>query len=130
MSKYRVGTAGYYNRKTGNFIATAYLRDVDRPGRMVFEVDADTGKDAKKIAAQKRRDHERARATATVESIYRLRNDDPRFGLKAGDMLVCESMHWAWAPEKIAVKHRLADGYEPECSQYRGDVEYVSGPRL
>lgn len=130
MSKYRVGTAGYYNRKTGNFIVTAYLRDVDRRGRMVFEVEAETSKEAKKIAAQMRRDHERALATKTAESIYRLREDDGRFGLKAGDLLACESMHWAWAPEKIAVKYRLSDRYEPGCSQYRGSLEYVSGPRL
>lgn len=65
-----------------------------------------------------------------TDSRYRLLHDDERFGLKAGDILVCESMHWAWAPEKVAVKYRESDGYEPGCSQYRQSVEWVSGPKL
>ncbi len=61
---------------------------------------------------------------------YRLVGDDDRHGLKAGDILVCGRMHWAWAPEKVAVLYRESDGYEPGCSQYRENVEHVSGPRV
>lgn len=64
------------------------------------------------------------------EPHYRLLHDDERFGLKAGDILVCRSMHWAWADEKVSVMYRESDGYEPHCSQYRENVEWVSGPKL
>jgi hypothetical protein len=63
-------------------------------------------------------------------SRYELLHDDEHFGLKKGDILICESMHWAWAAEKVAVVRRESDGYEPGCSQYRGSVRYISGPRL
>jgi hypothetical protein len=63
-------------------------------------------------------------------SRYELLNDDPRFGLSKGDILICEPMHWAWAPEKVAVIRRETDGYEPGCSQYRQNVRHVSGPKL
>lgn len=61
-------------------------------------------------------------------SRYELLHDDPRFGLSKGDVLICESMHWAWAPEKVAVVRRESDGYEPGCSQYRSEVRHISGP--
>jgi hypothetical protein len=68
--------------------------------------------------------------SATVElSRYELLIDDPRFRLKAGDILICERMHWAWADEKVAVVRRESDGYEPGCSQYRHSVRHVSGPK-
>jgi hypothetical protein len=67
---------------------------------------------------------------AAEPSRYRLLVDDERFGLTAGDILICAPMHWAWAPEKVAVLRRESDGYEPGCSQYREDVEHVSGPRI
>lgn len=62
------------------------------------------------------------------ESRYELLKDDPRCGLSQGDILICESMHGAWAPEKVAVIRRESDGYEPGCSQYRSSVRHVSGP--
>lgn len=58
---------------------------------------------------------------------YELLHDDERFKLRAGDVLVCGRMHWAWAPEKVAVLFRESDGYEPGCSQYRGSVRFLSG---
>jgi hypothetical protein len=65
----------------------------------------------------------------TPDSRYELLDDDPRFGLSAGDILICAPMHWAWAPEKVAVIRRESDGYEPGCSQYRVSVRHVSGPK-
>jgi hypothetical protein len=65
----------------------------------------------------------------TYPSRYDLLDDDPRFGLSRGDVLVCESMHWAWADEKVAVLYRESDGHEPGCSQYRSHVRHLSGPR-
>ena len=56
---------------------------------------------------------------------YELLNDDPRFGLSEGDILLCEEMHWAWADEKVAVVRRESDGYVPGCSQYRHSVKYI-----
>jgi hypothetical protein len=54
---------------------------------------------------------------------YELLHDDERFGLRAGDILVCEPMHPAWADEKLAVLHREGDGYDPGCSVYREMVK-------
>ena len=62
-------------------------------------------------------------------SRYELRINDERCGLSKGDILICESMHWAWADEKVAVCWRESDGYEPGCSQYRAHIRHVSGPR-
>ena len=62
-------------------------------------------------------------------SRYELLHDDPRFGLSKGDILICEPMHWAWSPEKVAVVRRESDGYDPGCSQYRNCVRHVSGPK-
>jgi hypothetical protein len=102
----------------------------DHPSRVDFAVRAVSRREAIRLAKHMRVDYENDRTAATTESLYRLKEDDPRFGLQAGDVLVCEPMHWAWASEKIAVKHRQRDGYDPGCSQYRHQVEYVSGPRL
>lgn len=66
---------------------------------------------------------------STNESRYELLNDDPRFELSKGDVLICQPMHYAWANEKVAVVRRESDGYEPECSQYRNNVRHLSGPR-
>ena len=63
-------------------------------------------------------------------SRYEIREDDERFGLCAGDIVVCERMHPAWAEEKVRVLYRESDGYQPECSQYRRNVRHVSGPRV
>lgn len=63
-------------------------------------------------------------------SIYQLRHDDERFGLKAGDLLECRPHGWPWSVEKVIVVRRVSDGYEPQCSQYREDLRLVSGPRV
>lgn len=66
----------------------------------------------------------------TVESRWMLLYDDEQFNLKAGDIFSCESMHSAWASEKIASIRRESDGYEPGCSFYRNMVKHLSGPHL
>lgn len=67
--------------------------------------------------------------TPSDPSRYELLQDDPRFELSKGDILICKPMHWAWANEKVAVIRRESDGFDPGCSQYRSDVRHVSGPR-
>ena len=56
---------------------------------------------------------------------FRLVADDERFGLREGDILLCEEMNWAWADEKVAVVRRESDAYVPMCSQYRHSVEFI-----
>lgn len=54
--------------------------------------------------------------------VFRLKADDPRFGLSAGDELVCINYP---LDAKVTVLRRLKDGYDPECNQYMADVEFV-----
>ena len=63
-------------------------------------------------------------------SRYEIIEDAEDFGLKAGDIVVCGPMHPAWAGEKVAISYRESDGFEPECSQYRGNVKHISGPKV
>lgn len=61
------------------------------------------------------------------EMIFRLKNDDPRFGLKADDELVCVNYPY---DAKVTVLYRLSDGFDPNCNQYTRDVEFLrwAGP--
>lgn len=52
---------------------------------------------------------------------YRLKADDERMGLKAGDILVCVP-YWL-DPAKLTVLRRESDGWDPECNVYRHQVE-------
>ena len=54
--------------------------------------------------------------------VVRLKQDDPRFGLAAGDELLVQKYPY---DAKVSVIHRIGDGYDPECNQYLCDVEYV-----
>lgn len=50
--------------------------------------------------------------------------DDPRFGLKAGDVL--EVRPYTFAPdEKYTVVRRVSDDFDPCCNVYRSDVRLV-----
>ncbi len=61
-------------------------------------------------------------------SIVRVKGDQPRFGLKTGDVLVVEP--WQYDPdEKYTVIRRVADGFDPQCNIYRADVEYLGRTR-
>ena len=54
--------------------------------------------------------------------VVRLKQDDPRFGLAAGDELLVKSYPY---DAKVTVLRRISDGFDPECNQYLHDVEYV-----
>lgn len=54
-------------------------------------------------------------------SLWVLKEDDPRFGLKAGDILECQP-YWLDPTEKLTVIKRVADGFDPECNVYRSMV--------
>ncbi len=51
---------------------------------------------------------------------------DARFGLTAGDVLVCEP-YWLDPGVKLTVLYREPDGFDPQCNMYRPDVERVRG---
>ena len=53
-------------------------------------------------------------------SLWTLINDDPRFNLQSGDVLVC--VPYEYDPAKLIVITRLSDGYRPECTVYRYEV--------
>lgn len=68
---------------------------------------------------------ESLRAAYRLPRRYVLRGDDERFGLAAGDVLVCEP-YWL-DPEKLTVLYRESDGFDPCCNVYRPQVERVRG---
>ena len=55
-------------------------------------------------------------------SRLRMLHDDLRFGLAAGDVLVCVPYPY---DEKWTVLRRESDGFDPECNQYVSDVEWI-----
>lgn len=57
------------------------------------------------------------------EMIYRLLKDDPRFGLKKDDLLICVNYPY---DAKVTILRRLSDGYDPSCNQYIQDVEFIN----
>jgi hypothetical protein len=61
-------------------------------------------------------------ARRSREMVFRLKQDDPRFKLNAGDELICINYPY---DAKLTVLRRLSDGYDPECNQYMADVEFV-----
>lgn len=54
--------------------------------------------------------------------VYRLKTDDERFKLNAGDELVCVNYP---LDAKVTVLYRISDGFDPECNQYMADVEFI-----
>lgn len=59
-----------------------------------------------------------------MSSLLRLKEDDPRFGLKAGDILECKP-YWLDPSDKWTVIRRVSDSFDPECNVYRHQVEHV-----
>lgn len=47
--------------------------------------------------------------------------DDPRFGIKAGDVFSAERYRYD-PQEKVTLLHRDGDGYDPQCNQYISEV--------
>lgn len=62
------------------------------------------------------------RAWRSREMLFRLKTDDPRFGLHAGDELVCINYPY---DAKVTVLYRKSDGYDPQCNQYTNSVEFL-----
>lgn len=58
-----------------------------------------------------------------MSKIVKLKNDDKRFKLKAGDLLEVEP-YWL-DPSKYTVIQRIPDGYNPECNVYSYEVEPI-----
>jgi hypothetical protein len=53
--------------------------------------------------------------------LVRLKEDDPRFKMKEGDILRVER-YWL-DPQKYTVLERVSDGFDPECNVYASQVE-------
>jgi hypothetical protein len=54
--------------------------------------------------------------------VVRMIAADPRMGLDAGDELLVQKYRY---DSKVTVLRRISDGYDPECNQYSGAVEFV-----
>ncbi len=63
-------------------------------------------------------------AMRSSEFYVELREDDERFGLSMGDVLVATS-YWL-DPGKVTILRRLSDGFDPECNQYWPSVKFLS----
>lgn len=59
----------------------------------------------------------------TEEMVFELREDDPRFNLSKGDLLMCVDYP---LDAKVTVLRRLSDGYDPGCNQYIAAVRFVA----
>lgn len=54
--------------------------------------------------------------------LFRLVENDPTFGLNAGDVLRCQ--RYQYNPyTKWVVLERVSDGYDPRCTVYRHQIE-------
>jgi hypothetical protein len=62
------------------------------------------------------------RARRTRPMRMELLVDDDRFGLLAGDVLVCVDYPY---DAKVTVLYREADGHQPECNQYNHHVRLI-----
>lgn len=70
-------------------------------------------------------------------AIRRVREDDERFGIKKGDMLLVD-LDYDWDPGKVSVMAVLPRGCDPGCSQYKKMlakptdeeiVDYITGKK-
>lgn len=52
----------------------------------------------------------------------RILKDDSKFNLKAGDIFKAERFY---DPEKVVLLERESDGYDPECTIYKENIEYI-----
>lgn len=56
--------------------------------------------------------------------IVRIKEDDPRFGLTAGELYRAER-YWLDPHIKYTLLSRIPDGWDPECNAYTHQVERV-----
>lgn len=59
---------------------------------------------------------------------YMLTEDDERFAMRAGDVLLC--IPYLPDPVKLTVICRISDGYDPECNVYLSQVQPMSDSGL
>jgi hypothetical protein len=57
--------------------------------------------------------------------LVKLKEDDERFGMKAGDVLEVEP-YWLDPSDKLTVIRRVSDGFDPGCNVYRSQVTVVN----
>lgn len=68
------------------------------------------------------------KATLNAYSLFLLKDDDERFKLKAGDILLeCPYQH---DPGKTSIAFRLSDGYRPECNQYNSSIRPLTADEV
>lgn len=80
------------------------------------------------VTAEPHRDrYERWRLEMLKPRRYTLKSDDDRFGLTAGDVLVCKP-YWLDPGCKLTVLYRESDGFDPQCNVYASEVKPVRGP--
>lgn len=63
-----------------------------------------------------------------MSEIYRLKEDDSRFKLSEGDLLL--GVPYWLDPDKVTILCRITDGFQPDCNQYRRSVEQVTDDDL
>jgi len=66
-------------------------------------------------------------AEHATESRWELLADDERFGLRAGDVLICVP-YWLDPGDKLTVLRRESDGFDPSCNVYRSQVRRATDP--
>lgn len=57
-------------------------------------------------------------------TLWRLKDDDEWFGMAKGDVLECKP-YWLDPSAKLEVVRRVSDGFDPQCTVYRYQVEPV-----
>ena len=66
--------------------------------------------------------HSIQRRVRTSAAYFRVKQDDPRFGLHKDDVLLCVNYPY---DAKVTVVRREPDGYDPECNVYTNQVEFM-----
>lgn len=55
--------------------------------------------------------------------VVRIKSDDDHIGVKAGEEYIAQT-YWL-DPGKVTLLARVPDGHDPECNEYRSNVEWV-----
>lgn len=66
-----------------------------------------------------------SRARKFRQMWFAMLNDEPRFGLNAGDIVRCVNYPYDPYDPKVTVLFREEDGFDPECNQYLSDVAFL-----
>lgn len=56
--------------------------------------------------------------------IVRIKKDEPRFEIKAGDVFFAE--RYRYDPDKVTLLKRITDDYDPRCNEYVENLEFVT----